>query len=407
MERRRPIIPVEYFPNRKNGKRNPPNLSQKRKLVTVEQPPQTASIATVKRTRNAAVDRTKTPRQSNDLSPPVIDAVLEQRIENPVPIDEAQHSPRETQNHSVIDQRRSENQPNGDMHMFDAFIDQQVENSVPAAGAQHSRRETQNDVVNRMENTRPNDVLPLPNPEIMQLNHAVGPDMHMHDAVQNPVNISTPPSEQQAEPSPSILSLSQQVEQFKCLVAKKDKQIEIYQSTVKSLNERLGVEDLTVEEQKHYGQILLSSAEGSSDSDDSDGENFDGEPANKENHASNVSNAPQTDMSFSFSHQFVLDVSTCINVYTSVRLFSHLSSGFCVPFLQKQKTRHYSSVKIDIPNHAVKMLKALNKTKVFKTMVGDGKFIETLLKCVFSANTLKIATFDTLTKPKIAFIKGT
>lgn len=273
MERRRPIIPVDYFPSRKYGHRNPPNLSQKRQLATVNQQSRTAPIVKVKRTRNAPVDRTEHPRQFDDLSPLIAEIV----------------------------------QPNRNVHI--AAIEQRIENPVPIAEAQHSHRETQTDVVDRMENSRPYDAALLPISEIMQPNCAVG----MHDAVQNhahEVNVITTPSEQQAEPSPSILSLSQQVERFRCLVAKKDKQIELYQSTVKLLNEKLGAEDLTVEVQKHYGQILLSSAEGSSDSDDSGGENHDEEFANKENHASNVSNAPQTDMSFSFSHQFVLDVST-------------------------------------------------------------------------------------------------
>lgn len=52
------------------------------------------------------------------------------------------------------------------------------------------------------------------------------------------------------------------------------------------------------------------------------------------------------------------------------------------------------------------MLKALNKTPVFMTMAGDGKYIEILLKCVFAIPTLKMATYDTLAKPKILFIKG-
>lgn len=75
--------------------------------------------------------------------------------------------------------------------------------------------------------------------------------------------------------------------------------------------------------------------------------------------------------------------------------------------LQAKKGRNYSSAQIEIPQHAMKMLKTLNKVAVFNTMIGDAKFISILLKCIFSAGTLKMATYDTLAKSKIIFIRGT
>lgn len=52
------------------------------------------------------------------------------------------------------------------------------------------------------------------------------------------------------------------------------------------------------------------------------------------------------------------------------------------------------------------MLKTLNRTKLFKTMVGDAKFIEVIMKHIFNLNTLKLGTYDTLSKIKVSFIKG-
>lgn len=51
-------------------------------------------------------------------------------------------------------------------------------------------------------------------------------------------------------------------------------------------------------------------------------------------------------------------------------------------------------------------LKELNGSKVFNSMVGDAKFIKVLMKNVFSNDVIKMATFDTLSKQKMAFIKG-
>lgn len=39
-------------------------------------------------------------------------------------------------------------------------------------------------------------------------------------------------------------------------------------------------------------------------------------------------------------------------------------------------------------------------------MVGDAKFIEVIMKHIFNLNTLKLGTYDTLSKIKVSFIKG-
>lgn len=206
------------------------------------------------------------------------------------------------------------------------------------------------------------------------------------------------------QPRPFTMILAQQIEQYKCLIVKKDKQIDLFKATVNRLNDKIGAEDLTVQIQKNYETVLLSSADeqsGSDESDSSDGES--GEKlANKENILPDVQSGVQTDMDFSFSHQFRLNVS----IYSLTLFLKYFISNLIRVFLKAENARDYQAVHITIPRHGVKILKALNKTPVFMTMAGDGKYIEILLKCVFATPTLKMATYDTLAKPKILFIKG-
>lgn len=63
-------------------------------------------------------------------------------------------------------------------------------------------------------------------------------------------------------------------------------------------------------------------------------------------------------------------------------------------------------MRIELPRHAVIALKSLNTNKIFKTLAGDGKYVEILLKNAFSISALKIGTYDSLSKPKLLFIRG-
>lgn len=127
------------------------------------------------------------------------------------------------------------------------------------------------------------------------------------EAVDQPVQASA------NAPSQSNLAPSQEIEHYKCLLAKRDNEIQIYKTAVKDLIDKLGPEDLTVDLQQYYAGILLSDAEDSNDSSSDVNEAVD-DSANKEN----VGNGVETDMSFSFSHQFYLNV----RIYSSHTLFS-------------------------------------------------------------------------------------
>lgn len=82
------------------------------------------------------------------------------------------------------------------------------------------------------------------------------------------------------------------------LLAKREKEIQCLRKAVNYLNDRLGDEDLTVQLMREHGNMLLSSADESDDSEDVDEENV----------PQNVQNVKLTDMAFSFSHQYILNV---------------------------------------------------------------------------------------------------
>lgn len=133
------------------------------------------------------------------------------------------------------------------------------------------------------------------------------------------------------QPRTFTMILAQQIEQYKCLIVKKDKQIDLFKATVNRLNEKIGPEDLTV--QKNYETVLLSSADEHSGSDDSNSsdEKSGKKLANKENLLPNVQSGVQTDMDFSFSHQFRLNVNTYILSHILFEIFHFESiSVFCI-----------------------------------------------------------------------------
>lgn len=61
---------------------------------------------------------------------------------------------------------------------------------------------------------------------------------------------------------------------------------------------------------------------------------------------------------------------------------------------------------VTLPRHAVDLLRSLNETKAMKSIIGDGKYVEILMKAVFNINTIRMASYDSLSRAKISFIKG-
>lgn len=92
-------------------------------------------------------------------------------------------------------------------------------------------------------------------------------------------------------------------------LAKLEKKVERYEKTIQCLQSRIGIEDLTVAKMNEYGEMLLSSCEElSDDSGDSSDDEASVNHENDENLAPNIVHRKQTDMMFSFSHEFVLNV---------------------------------------------------------------------------------------------------
>lgn len=52
------------------------------------------------------------------------------------------------------------------------------------------------------------------------------------------------------------------------------------------------------------------------------------------------------------------------------------------------------------------MLKSLNQNKTFRTIIGDGKYVEILMRNTFSINTIKMGNYESFSRAKIGFIKG-
>lgn len=88
------------------------------------------------------------------------------------------------------------------------------------------------------------------------------------------------------------------------LCAKQEQEIENLRKAVIYLNGRLGVEDLTVQKMIEHGNMLLSSGDESGDSEDEDEENV----------PQNMQNVILTDMTFSFSHQYILNVRRILGI---------------------------------------------------------------------------------------------
>lgn len=75
-------------------------------------------------------------------------------------------------------------------------------------------------------------------------------------------------------------------------------------------------------------------------------------------------------------------------------------------FSQEKKGRAYQELSIELQDQTVKFLKSLNSNKTLRTMVGDAKYIEALLKGIFKVGTLKMGTYESLSRAKITFIRG-
>lgn len=74
--------------------------------------------------------------------------------------------------------------------------------------------------------------------------------------------------------------------------------------------------------------------------------------------------------------------------------------------LQEDGARIYSGPQVELSGLALKLLKEWNQSKLFNSMMCDAKFIEVLMKSIFSRDVIKMGTYDTLSKVKISFIKG-
>lgn len=103
----------------------------------------------------------------------------------------------------------------------------------------------------------------------------------------------------------------------KRIIAKREKQVEAYERTIQNLQSLLGIVDLTEDIIKEYDEVLLSSDEseneedhiGSGDKADDDDPDKENQEPNTGNQLPNAENRKQVEMMFSFSREFIVDVS--------------------------------------------------------------------------------------------------
>lgn len=96
----------------------------------------------------------------------------------------------------------------------------------------------------------------------------------------------------------------QRAERDKKKIAKLEKEVQNYQLTIQHIHNYIGVEDLDVEKQKEYGDMILSSGKESDNPENPE----DSEDENEENNVPNVDRRKKTEMNFSFNHEYYLDV---------------------------------------------------------------------------------------------------
>lgn len=140
--------------------------------------------------------------------------------------------------------------------------------------------------------------------------------------MQQAMEVEEPIEVQESNQQPVVAQAMQQpvnVHQTPETIAKKEMQIVMLKKTIQHLNTRIGIEDLTVGEMQLYEEILLSSSDESDGSDDSDDKGTLSNCGNNENFNPNIQPTKQTEMLFSFSHGFILNVGN---------LFAHILVSF-------------------------------------------------------------------------------
>lgn len=204
--------------------------------------------------------------------------------------------------------------------------------------------------------------------------------------------------------------LLDELDHAKNIVAKREKEMKQYEQTIQNLHSLLGAVDLTEDALNTYDDILMSNENvqnAAETIDDSSDESLDeSHCTDKENHQpdghnqqANTTNCNQTDMMFSFQHEFVENVNYFINLFIIYGIIAYVC-------LQEKGVRTYQTVDAMLPRHVVEILKALNENKTFASIIGDGKYIETLMAAIFSVGTIKMGNYDSFSRNKLSFIRG-